>query len=320
MPSASFHYLAPSVPSSLYSDGAVFTVRDEDGSDHGTEGIVVGSRTHDVADARRPEGGEVLTLDTCGFELVSRPLATPDLNFFEVGPVLERYYDECAAIVRETTGASSVHAFDHNVRSADGKKSGERLSGGQQVQAPIPFVHGDYTLSSGPQRLRDLGEAPTANDTYRARLGEGQSLLERTRVERILDGGRFALINVWRNIGDTPVRQDPLALCDARSVDPQDLVVFEIRYSDRVGENYFAKSADRHRWYFYPEMDRDEALLIKQWDSAGTMARSNGSDADGSDADTPSTFSFHSAFADASAPEDAPARCSIEVRCIALFE
>ena len=38
-----------------------------------------------------------------------------------------------------------------------------------------------------------------------------------------------------------PVEINPLALCDASTVSPQDLVVFEIHYADRVGENYFAK-------------------------------------------------------------------------------
>ena len=65
----------------------------------------------------------------------------------------------------------------------------------------------------------------------------------------------------------------PLALCDGR-VD-QDLVVFEI-LSDRIGENYWSKYHDRHRFYRYPEMIRNEALLIKQWDSAGELARSAG--------------------------------------------
>jgi hypothetical protein len=40
--------------------------------------------------------------------------------------------------------------------------------------------------------------------------------------------------------------------------------------------DFFAKYADGHRWYFYPDMTRDEALLIKQWDSAGRMARTKG--------------------------------------------
>ena len=114
--------------------------------------------------------------------------------------------------------------------------------------------------------------------------------------------------------------RDPIAFCDAQSVDPDDLVVFEIRYHDRVGENYFAKHADRHRWVFYPEMTRDEVVLIKQWDSAGKLAHSEGRQADSSASDSPCTFSFHSAFADPSTPPDAPERWSIEVRCVAIYQ
>ena len=172
-------------------------------------------------------------------------------------------------IVRAHTGARIVKAFDHNVRSATGKLSGRRIAGGQQVQRPAHVVHGDYTLTSGPQRLRDLANPPTVNDTYRTQLADGETLLDEADVTRALGAGRFALINLWRNIADEPVATNPLALCDAASVHPDDLVVFEIHYADRIGENYFAKHADAHRWYFYPALTRDEALLIKQWGFGG---------------------------------------------------
>ena len=111
-----------------------------------------------------------------------------------------------------------------------------------------------------------------------------------------------------------------MALCDAASVGPEDLVVFEIHYSDRIGENYFAKHSDGHQWYSYPALTRDEALLIKQWDSAGEMARSNGAKADAVGPGSPCTFSFHSAFEDPAAPPDAPDRWSLEVRCAAPYD
>ena len=187
------------------------------------------------------------------------------------------------------------------------------------MQAPAHVVHGDYTLTSGPQRLRDLARPPAVNDTYRSALADGDSLLGEAEVARAMDGGRFAIINLWRNIAPEPVAAHPLALCDAAGVVPADLVVFEIHYADRIGENYFAKHADGHRWYFYPALTRDEALLIKQWDSAGGLARSNGAKADAETPEKPCTFSFHSAFEDPTTPPDAPERWSIEVRCVALY-
>ena len=94
---------------------------------------------------------------------------------------------------------------------------------------------------------------------------------------------------------------------------------FEIHYQDRIGENYFSKHADRHQWYYYRGLRQHEALLIKQWDSWGELARSDGARSDSDSADGPCTFSFHSAFEDPGTPPDAPDRWSIEVRCVAIY-
>ena len=221
--------------------------------------------------------------------------------------MVERYYPDCCEAVRAATGARDVFAFDHNVRSAAGKDEARRIGGGQEVQGPAHVVHGDYTLTSAPQRLRDLARAPSGNDTYALTLASGETLLDPERVEAAIAGAsRYSIINVWRNIRPEPVATHPLALCDAQSVAPEDLVVFEIHYADRVGENYFAKHAAGHRWVYYPELTRDEVVLIKQWDSAGAMARSEGAQSDARDHEA-STFSFHSAFTDPNTPPDAAA-------------
>ena len=313
-------YLAALVETSLYRNGKVFVHRNTEGTDTPWVGADVDKRQMPIHDARGLAESERRTLEANGFEMLERPLAGLEIDFLDHEQVVRRYYPHCADIVREHAGARIVKAFDHNVRSASGKLSGRRIAGGQEVQRPAQIVHGDYTLTSGPQRLRDLANPPTINDTYRSQLADGETLLDQADVARALDSGRFALINLWRNIAAEPVATYPLALCDAVSVHPDDLVVFEIHYADRIGENYFAKHADDHRWYFYPALTRDEALLIKQWDSAGGMARTAGADADAASPDAPCTFSFHTAFEDRTAPPDAPDRWSIEVRCIVLYD
>ena len=314
-------YLAASVETSLYRNGKVLVERNSDGNDtpwEGTDtGQAAGARfTTHAAWRGRSAARSRPTASKCWNGRWRRPTST----FW----ITSR---SCAAITRtaptssgSTAGARIVKAFDHNVRSATGKLSGRRIAGGQQVQRPAHVVHGDYTLTSGPQRLRDLANPPTVNDTYRTQLADGETLLDEADVTRALGAGRFALINLWRNIADEPVATNPLALCDAASVHPNDLVVFEIHYADRIGENYFAKHADAHRWYFYPALTRDEALLIKQWDSAGGLARSEGAAADAMSPDMPCTFSFHTAFEDPTTAPDAPDRWSIEVRCIVLYD
>jgi len=314
-----FTYLAASTETSLYRNGKVFTRRDQGGNDAPWVGARLEKRRLPVDDARALAGNQRRTLDTNGFEMLARPLEKPAIDFLDHKQVVRDYYPHCAEIIRQASGARLVAAFDHNVRSVTGNRSRRHSAGGQQVQLPLHMVHGDYTLTSAPRRLRDLARPPSDNDTYRHRLGAGETLLDKAGVWRALDGGRFAIINLWRNIADEPVATHPLALCDAARVSPDDLVVFEIHYSDRIGENYYAKHSDAHRWYYYPALARDEALLIKQWDSAGDLARSKGTRADGADPGSPCTFSFHSAFDDTTAPPDAPDRWSIEVRCAVLF-
>lgn len=314
-------YLDDHAQSSLYRNGKVLTRRDPDGSDAGTEGVNRQRRLLNIHNARLLQGNARHTLAKNGYELLARPTSIEGIDFFDHQQVVKKYYPQCVEIVRAFTGGQ-VFAFDHNVRSAVGKQAKQRIAGGQQVQGPAQIVHGDYTLTSAPQRLRDLTKPPKTNDTLRGVvLQEGQSLIRPDAAARVLAaGGRFAIINVWRNIAKEPVATHPLALCDAQTVSPEDLVVFEIHYQDRVGENYFARHSPRHQWFYYPQITPDEALLIKQWDSAGPLARSQGAKGDASNPQAPCTFSFHSAFEDPSTPPDAPDRWSIETRCFVLYD
>lgn len=316
----SFNYLSPATTPSLYRNGKVLTRRDRDGSDARWEGVELVPQEVSVRDARLINQHAQPTLLHNGFEVHDRPHSAEEFDFFDHEKVVRSYYPHCEEIIREACGARLVAAFDHNIRSASGKADRKRIKGGQEVQGPARIVHGDYTLTSAAQRLRDLTRPPAANDTYKTGLADGKTLLDADEVEHNITSGRFAIINLWRNIASEPVQTDPLALCDAMSVQPDDLVVFEIHYPDRIGENYFAKFANAHEWYFYPELTRNEALLIKQWDSAGEFARCQGEKPDGDTPANPCTFSFHSAFKDLNIDPDAPDRWSIEVRCVALYE
>jgi hypothetical protein len=319
MTAVNFNYMSDTASSSLLRNGKVLTRRDVNGSDAGSEGIELTSYKMKLTDARNCANTNPLSLHYNGFELLPEKSQVPKTDFFDSELVVKYYYPECAEIIKECTGANQVFMFDHNIRSASGKKANAKLSGGQQVQAPAHVVHGDYTLTSAPDRIKQLSNPPGKNDTLKSVLGDSSSLLEKDMVEEVLETGRFAIINLWRNIASEPVETNPVALCDAATVSIRDLVVFEIHYNDRVGENYFAKHNDKHKWYYYPEITNNEALLIKQWDSKGGFASTNGKSADSELTNQPSTFSFHSAFDNTNARADAPDRWSIETRSVVVY-
>ncbi len=116
-------------------------------------------------------------------------------------------------------------------------------------------------------------------------------------------GRRFAIIQVWRAINQ-PIRSNPLAMADARSVAPEDLLVAERRYPNRVGQTYRLKYNSAHRWFYFPELRRDEAIVFKVFDSLK---------------DGRARFTPHTSFNDPSTPAGAPPRQSIEARALAFF-
>jgi len=303
---AALTYQGDGVPRSLDPSGKVYTIRDGAGSDTEYFGCDFARRDVQMTNGR----GKRFTLDEHGFTLVDD--VREHVDYGDEQQILETYYPACAELVRKTLGAKEAYAFDHNVRSDKLKGATKYLKGGNAVQGPLFFVHNDYSRASAPRRVRDLATPPKFNDTLRKVLGE-RPLIDPHRVDDLL-AGRFAIVNVWRNIKKTPLQRLPLGLCDGSSVPKNDIVTFEIRYKDRVGENYFAGKSDGHRWYYFPDMVRDEAILLKCWDSAGK---------DFAPPEciktVPSTFSIHTAFEDPSTPPEADDRESIEVRTVAFF-
>lgn len=217
-----------------------------------------------------------LSLDEHGFEVVHHETRAHDL--WDPEQVREVYFEEMERLVADATGAAKVLAFDHNVRSF--AKARAHQDG---ASMPVKFAHNDYTLKSGPQRVRDL--------------------LPEAEAERRLKR-RFAVINVWKPITG-PVLDTPLAVCDARTLKQEDFVETDLVYSDRVGEVYSVAFSEAHRWYYVSEMRSDEALLLKCYDSV-----ENGC----------ARFTAHTAFKHPSSPPDAPTRESIEVRTLAFFD
>jgi hypothetical protein len=216
-----------------------------------------------------------LSLDANGY--VFRTHETKMVDFLDQDELKRIYYPEIEALVMAETGAARVVIFDHTLRSGD-EQARER----HQIREPVLRAHNDYTDWSGPQRVRDV-------------LGEA--------AEPLL-ANRFAVVQVWRPIRN-PIEQNPLALCDARTLRTEDLIASERRYPDRVGETYQIAYNPDHEWTYFPRMQRDEALVFKVYDSM---------------TDGRARFVPHTSFEDMSILPDANPRESIEMRTFAFFE
>jgi hypothetical protein len=217
---------------------------------------------------------EGFRLERDGFRFVRHDTKVRD--FFDEAEVRSTYYAEMEALVKAESGAKRVVVFDHTLRTAD-----DEAREAKKIREVVRRVHNDYTEWSGPQRVRDL--LPN----------EADELLKR----------RFAIVQVWRPIRH-PVETFPLAICDAKTLSDDNLVISERRYPNRVGQTYAITYNPAHAWYWFPRMRREEAIVFKVYDSLK---------------DGRARWTAHTAFEDPTTPPNARPRESIEIRTLAFF-
>jgi hypothetical protein len=228
-----------------------------------------------ITDAR--PFADTLLLDIEGFALLQAPGTLSDYGDDEA--IRADYYPEVERLIASATGAALVIPFDHNVRNAARAAAGE-----PGIRGPVDRTHNDFTDRSGRERARrELEARGHHTETWPAH--------------------RFAIVNLWRPIG-RPVEKSPLALCDATTIRPEDLIASDLVYRDRVGETYALGFHPGQRWYYFPRLTPDEAILIKGYDSRE---------------DGVARFTAHSAFDDPASPPGAPERESIETRALVFY-
>jgi hypothetical protein len=239
--------------------------------------LVLDPRRVRIEDARSRDTAP--TLEREGIAIV--PHSSHIADFRDAAQVTARHPAEIEQLILELSGADAV-----SVTGAGVLRFGERSldSGRLNNSRPARFIH------------IDCSDATAA------------AFAERSRPKDVARSiRRFAHYNIWRTFSPPP--QDvPLALCDARTVEPRDLVpadaVFDVAGQPEWSfEGLVIQFNPRHRWLYFSGMTREEVIVFKTNDSSR-----------GEPSQVP-----HSAFDDPSCPGGMPPRCSIEMRACAYW-
>ncbi|KAI1357582.1 hypothetical protein F5Y08DRAFT_324011 [Xylaria arbuscula] len=191
----------------------------------------------------------------------------------------DEYLPRVESFMKNKLRADRVVAFDYTFRRAQKSDAPYRSeSTGVVLRSPARNVHTDQTPESALRRLR---------------------LYFNDEVEELVKG-RVQIINFWVPLFG-PIQDTPLAVLDARTLTDEDLVAQDQILPHHIGEIYLVKHKPRHRWYYLNNMEPDEAILIKCFDSLLTRK---------------ARLCPHGAFEKHHTPRDARPRESLEVRCI----
>jgi hypothetical protein len=214
---------------------------------------------------------EKIDFNTHGFTLLKHAI---DVDFANAEDVKLRWYPEACRLVKELTGATEVFAFMGILRGGD-----ENLGGGPALSAHVDF--NEPALRGWVPRL-----APD-------------------RAEQLANK-RLVNVNLWRGV--RPVRCSPLAVCDARTVERGDCLT--VRFGDAppppgpIPGGLNMAYNPKHRWYYYPDMEPDEVIAFRLFDTGNADWH----------------MTAHTAIVDPTAPADAPKRMSYELRTLAILD
>jgi hypothetical protein len=214
---------------------------------------------------------EPIDFATHGFTLLEH---ATDVDFSNPEDVKLRYHPEACRLVRELTGAREVFAFLGILRGGE-----EKLGGGPALSAHVDF--NEAALRNWVQRLAPDRAAEFA-------------------------GKRLVNVNLWRGV--EPVRMSPLAVCDASSVEKRDFMLVRLGEAPPppgpVPGGLNMAYNPNHRWYYYPDMQPDEVIAFRLFDTGNKDWHMAG----------------HTAIVDPTAAPDAPPRKSYELRTLAVLD
>ncbi|MCY4657600.1 MAG: CmcJ/NvfI family oxidoreductase [Gammaproteobacteria bacterium] len=223
------------------------------------------------------------TLSTHGFQLVNAPSS---LDLLDNEVVKKQFYPEVRNLIKSVTNCYEVRGGGHEYRNGYGGQSGT------------------------------LGARPTPNGSAGVYAGGIHSdmcaAVEKAFNRIVPDNRHFESLNVWRSVKKNEfVEMMPLAVCDMRSVEPEDITFGDGQNTGDVRQFYKVISqgiihSPKQRWYYFPNMTEDEVLIFRQYDTRKEPLNLR--------------TVFHTAVSDPATRVDAPMRYTIEVRMQAVHD
>jgi len=190
---------------------------------------------------------EQISFEKNGIAVLEMKSAMSYSDFNDANKVKNTYCNEIANVLLHYMQATLVQVFDVRVRRRhplfpqNMPADIDLLEKGQ----PVGNAHIDCT----PEAIRTIVEEMNG--------------FEATKLLH----GRYISVNVWKPLRG-PVKDWPLALCDATSVKKSDLAPCDfVLSSDIVREMFQVHHNNEQTWYYLSDQEATELLLFRQDDS-----------------------------------------------------
>ncbi|TGJ86359.1 hypothetical protein E0Z10_g2429 [Xylaria hypoxylon] len=230
----------------------------------------------------------------------------PSATLLDSDEIKQILYPEAEEFVKSIANATRVHCFSHLIRQNTMEANAEALR-------KLEEFRGKDNVSDKER----LGEAMPARHAHIDQSGKGaRTLLSENLPDEAekLCRTRWGTVNLWRPI--QTIRRDPLCFCDGRTIDEEDLAPLDAIPPPKSSNSFYesisrgngfqtieVRANPKHKWYYLSEMQTDEALVFKCYDSKNSAQ----------------SRCCHASFKHSQTANDAP-RESMEMRFFVFYE
>jgi hypothetical protein len=186
-----------------------------------------------------------LLTEGIGFILVNSCSTVEDWT--DKDQISSLYYSETEALARRLLPEANILPIDtYTYRNEEIEH--HHYADGIQYGPPALAVHNDY--------------ADSLNEDKKSVTESFASIVGLPKDKRIIG------LNIWRSVSPKPLERLPLAICDRTSIDPNDLEYYLNPNAPVPFHAHYCKPNSDQRWYYYPKMCIDEALVFLTYDSS----------------------------------------------------
>ncbi|KAI1171510.1 hypothetical protein F4777DRAFT_593783 [Nemania sp. FL0916] len=196
----------------------------------------------------------------------------PSITSLDPDDIKRIVFPEVEEFVKKITNATRVHCFSHLVRQNTVETNLEALKKLEASRGKDNILDNEGLGNPVPARYAHVDQsAKGARSLLNYHFPEEAERLTKTR---------WGTVNLWRPI--QTIRRDPLCFCDGKSISDEDLVPLHtapppnsnVKYYSSIPRDGFqtleVRASPKHEWYYISEMQPNEALIFKCYDSKDT--------------------------------------------------
>ncbi|KAI0199459.1 hypothetical protein F4808DRAFT_461780 [Astrocystis sublimbata] len=194
-------------------------------------------------------------LKECGFEIANHESEFADFrSLTESREARAKYHDETEDFLRKRFNAIDVICYSIKLRH-NGEWDPTELVDLESYGWLEPPARGVHDVS--------FDQAPTliVNELKYAK-----------KEQYLKPGYRYQIVNTWRPF-NSPLEDNPLAVCDSRSVQPSDLVICDRILPNEDWTLYFLKYHPKQQWYWFSKQTSADVALMLIYDTLPEGAR-----------------------------------------------